>query len=181
MNDRDGVQGLPRSFHILFIGFMGSGKTTVSKKLGVMLSRRVIDVDQLISRRSGKSIPEMFDEMGEEGFRRRETSVLESLLLEAPAIVACGGGVCTCEENRELLRRLGTVVYLEVSADEAISRISRPETRPLLVNGGDPAALLQSRVADYEACADVTVDTCGKTPKRICEMAAEALWERGAL
>lgn len=179
MRDSDNAKDLSRAFHILFIGFMGSGKTTVSKRLGKMLSRRVIDVDQLISKRSGQSIPEMFEEAGEEAFRQRETSVLESLLLETPAIVACGGGICTRRENRELLGRLGTVVYLKVSADEAISRISRPETRPLLVDGGDPAALLQSRLADYEACADITLDTCGKTPDRICEMVAEALWELG--
>lgn len=168
-----------RAYHILFIGFMGSGKTTVSKLLGEMLLRHVIDVDKLISRRCGMSIPEIFEAFGEEGFRARETSVLESLLLEVPSIVSCGGGVCGCPENRALLGRLGTVVYLQVDADEAVRRITHPETRPMLSGDVSPADLLASRLEDYESCAQVTVDTAGKTPDEVCEEVAAALWDIG--
>jgi shikimate kinase len=177
----DGHTRPDRAYHILFIGFMGSGKTTVSKLLGRMLSRRVIDVDQLISRRSGKTIPELFELYGEEGFREREMSALESLLLEPPCIVSCGGGVCTRPENREMLKRLGAVVYLEVDADEAVSRISRPESRPLLSGDTPPAELLASRIADYEACATFSVDTSGKTPNEVCDIVGEELWRRRLL
>lgn len=181
MNDVPASSRLPdRAFHILFVGFMGSGKTTVSKLLGEMLSRRVIDVDKLISRRCGMSIPEIFEEFGEEGFRERETSALESLLLEAPSIVSCGGGVCGRPENRALLSRLGTVVYLQVNADEAVRRITHPETRPMLSGDTPPAELLASRLADYESCAQITVDTTGKTPAEVCEEVAAALWGVGA-
>ena len=169
-----------QAYHILFIGFMGSGKTTVSRLLGKMLSRHVIDVDKLISRRCGMSIPEIFDVFGEEGFRTRETSALESLLLEIPSIVSCGGGVCGRPENRALLARLGTVVYLQVEADEAVQRIMHPETRPMLSGDIPPAELLASRLADYESCAQVTVDTAGKTPDEVCEEVAAALWDIGA-
>ncbi|NTU89947.1 MAG: shikimate kinase, partial [Actinobacteria bacterium] len=156
-----------KAFHILFVGFMGSGKTTVSSRLGRMFSRRVIDLDKLIARRAGKSIPKIFAEEGQEGFRYRETAALESLLSELPCIVSCGGGVVIREENRALLKKLGTVVYLQVGASEAVSRISHPESRPLLSGPLSPAEILKERLPLYEEVADITVDTSGRSIEEV--------------
>lgn len=171
-----------KGFHILFIGFMGSGKSTVSRRLGRMFKRRVIEQDLLIEKRTGKSIPEIFADEGESGFRAREHSVLESLLLEKdPCIISCGGGVVCGEGNIELLGQLGTVVYLEVTPDEVRRRIRSTDSRPLLNDWEDAGGLLEERRALYERAADITFDTSGKTADEVTNQIGEMLWERGWL
>ncbi len=171
--------GPGKGFHILFVGFMGSGKTTVSRKLGRMFSRRVVDLDKLIVRRAGIDIPQIFEREGEEGFRFRETAALQSMANELPCIISCGGGIVLREENRRLLQQLGTVVYLKVGADEAASRISRPETRPLLK--GDPSGILAGRIRFYEEVADIMVDTSGVPADEVVNIVGELLWKRGLI
>lgn len=170
-----------KSYHIVFIGFMGSGKSTVARKLGSMFSKRVVDLDKLIAKRARKSIPEIFADEGEEGFRFREKAALESMLDEVPCIVSCGGGVVTREENIELLKRLGTIVYLQVDAAEAVSRISNPESRPLLQGPVSAEEMLQTRLPLYEQAADITVDTSGKTIDDVVNETGELLWKKGLL
>jgi len=170
-----------RGYHILFIGFMGAGKSTVARKLGRMFNRRVVDLDKLVERRAGKPIPAIFTDEGEEGFRFREHAALESMLDDTPCIVSCGGGVVERADNRELLARLGTVVYLQVDPAEAVSRISHPETRPLLSGPVPPAEVCSRRAPLYEASADIIVDTGGKRIDDVVNEVGESLWQRGLL
>ena len=181
MSAEASVEQEERAFHILFVGFMGSGKTTVARELGKMFSKRVIELDRLISRRAHKSIPQIFADEGEEGFRFREHAALETLFDELPAIVSCGGGIVERADNRALLSRLGTVVYLEVTTECALSRISHPETRPLLNGPVPPEKLLEERRPLYEEVADVTVDTTGKTVEDVVYETGELLWKKGIL
>lgn len=166
---------------IVLIGFMGSGKTTVSALIGRALSLPVVDVDALVEREAGCDVPQIFADWGEAGFRERETAVLRRLLDAPPCVISCGGGVCTEEANRELLPRLGVVIYLEVSADEALARITDPSTRPNLAGREQTAALLASRRADYERCATFSIDTSGKTPEEVCASAVCELRRRGVI
>jgi shikimate kinase len=163
--------------HILLIGFMGSGKSTVGRALAERVRRPFVDLDETIVAGSGKSIASIFADDGEAAFRACEHAALAALGGRPSSVVACGGGVVLSEENRALLRRSGTVVYLKVSAEEALARIGDVSGRPLLAGGGAALApaLLASREVLYEACADVVVPTDGRTTSDVAEDVAGRL------
>jgi shikimate kinase len=167
--------------HIILIGFMGSGKSTVARRLARLEKMNSIDMDSYLEREANMTIPRIFELEGEEGFRARELDFLHSLARRDRCILSCGGGVVVCAESRALLRKLGTVVYLKVEADEAVSRISRPETRPLLSSMTPPAEILASRLQYYEEAADMTVDTGGRSIYQVVCAVQRALRARGKL
>ncbi|HEX9092807.1 MAG TPA: shikimate kinase [Coriobacteriia bacterium] len=155
--------------HVLLVGFMGSGKTTVGTLLAERLGMPFVDLDREIVMREARTVSEIFTESGEAAFRVVESSALSALGSSAPSVVACGGGVVLDEGNRALLKRLGTVVYLRVTAEEACARIRDGAGRPLLEDAGRPTAhaLLSARESLYEAVADVSVSTTGRTPDQV--------------
>ncbi|MDR3315565.1 MAG: shikimate kinase [Coriobacteriales bacterium] len=167
--------------HIILIGFMGAGKSSVARRLARFEGMSSIDMDKYIAREAGMSIPEIFDTEGEEGFRQRELAFLGSMLTRERTILSCGGGVIVREESRELLRQLGTVIYLKVDAAEAISRISQPSTRPLLSGATPPAELLAARVQYYEDVAQLTINTQGRTILQVTQAVQRALRSEGKL
>jgi shikimate kinase len=167
--------------HLIFIGFMGSGKSSVARRLARFERMSCIDMDAYIERETGMSIQKIFELEGEEGFRARELEFLYSMLVRQRSILSCGGGIVVRDASRELLRQLGTVVYLEVDAEEAVSRISRPETRPLLSGPSSPAEILASRLRYYEEAADIVIDTRGRSIYQVVNMAQHALRARGKL
>jgi shikimate kinase len=167
--------------HIIFIGFMGSGKSSVARRLARFEKMMSIDMDVYIEREAGMSVSAIFEAEGEEGFRAREFDFLRSMLVRDRCILSCGGGVVAREESRDLLKRLGTIVYLEVDADEAISRISRPSTRPLLSGPIPPAEILASRLRYYEDAADLAVDTRGRSISQVVSAVQRVLCARGKL
>lgn len=158
--------------HLFLVGFMGSGKSTVGRLVAQRLSRPFVDLDGLVEREAQRPIAEIFATEGEEGFREMESSALLSLEGLEPAVVACGGGVVLRPANRSALKRLGKVVYLKVTAGEAVARIDDVSTRPLLAGpGGTLAAtsLLAARESLYTSVADLAVDTMGKAPEQIAD------------
>jgi shikimate kinase len=168
------------SRHVLLIGFMGSGKSTVGRIVGESLGLRFLDLDERVVSWEGRSIADIFAADGEPAFRVAESAALAALAEAESTVVACGGGIVLDDANRSLLKRLGTVVYLVVSAEEALARIGDTSGRPLLV-GGDVAmasALLRSREALYEATADLTVPTEGRTPREVAEALLAMLGSR---
>jgi shikimate kinase len=157
---------------------MGAGKSTVSDLVARKLRRARIDLDEVITREAGRPIAEIFEQDGEDAFRDMESDALRRLADEAPSVVACGGGVVVRPENRALLRELGTVVYLEVTAGEAIARVGDAQTRPLLAGSAGTlaaTALLQARESLYRSVADVVVSTSGRTPTEVAEQVVEAI------
>ena len=147
---------------IVLIGFMGSGKTTIGIRLSYLLKIPVEDTDKLIERKNGCTISEIFERQGEEVFREKETQLLRELAETGFArILSVGGGTPLREENRELLKRCGTVVYLRVSPETVFQRLKGDSSRPLL-QCEDPLGrireLLARRRDQYEACADVIID-----------------------
>jgi shikimate kinase len=164
--------------HVFLIGFMGAGKSTVGRMVAAGLGMPFRDLDRDIEERSGRSVPEIFADDGEPRFRQLENEELASLAEAADSVVACGGGVVVDDRNRSLLKSLGTVVYLRVSASEALARVGSAEGRPLLA-GPDPLGaadtLLASRECLYEAAADVVVDTAGLAPAQVADKVVTAL------
>lgn len=167
---------------VFFIGFMGAGKTSVARRLARTCGVASVDMDTYIERREGKKVKDIFAESGEEGFRAVETQVLQELAAASdPMLVSCGGGVVVTPANHEAFREGGFVVYLEVTADEAASRISDTSTRPLFQNLEAARARCAERLPLYEACADVTVSTAGKSVAAIAAQVQRILEKEGIL
>lgn len=148
--------------NVVLIGFMGSGKTTVGLRLSYGLKRAIEDTDKLIEKKEGRSINEIFADDGEAYFRNCETELLRELCsTRKNKIISVGGGTPVKEENRALLKQLGTVIYLRIRPETVFERLRYDETRPLLA-GPNPlekiCALMDQRSAAYEECADYIVD-----------------------
>lgn len=159
--------------NVILIGFMGCGKTTVGLKLSYRLRRAVIDTDKEIEKDEGCSISEIFEKEGEEAFRNKETACLKKLTETTnDKIVSVGGGLPMREENRELLHKLGQVVYLKAKAETIYERLKYDTTRPLL-QGEDPQdkinRLLMARASYYEQAADVIIDVDEKSFDQILD------------
>jgi shikimate kinase len=161
---------------LLLVGFMGAGKTTVGMLVAQRLGRPFIDLDGWIEQDTGRTVAELFAEVGEDGFREAEFEALQEAAARPDAVVACGGGIVTYGPSLEMLTESNEVVYLSVTADECLARVSGElHGRPLL-QGADPAgasALLGLRELLYEEVADFTVDTVGRTPEEIAEQIGE--------
>ena len=108
--------------NIFIIGPMGSGKTTVGKKLAELLGREFFDTDRVIEKRTGVDLGWIFDIEGEESFNKRETTVLEEITTLPDIVLSTGGNVVLSKRNRELLSARGFVVYLSTSLDEQFFR-----------------------------------------------------------
>ncbi len=165
--------------HIILIGFMGAGKTTVGRSLSRRLQRQLLDTDAMIEARAGMSVSRIFETEGEASFRRTESEVLSGLAQRrSPVIVSTGGGMPLREENRRMLRQMGHVVYLRVKPETVCARLASDTSRPLL-QGGDRKekirALLAERGPVYEAAAHIAVDTDRKRPDQIAEEILKAL------
>ena len=158
--------------HIFLIGFMGTGKSTVSRRLKNLLKVREIDMDQAIVRESGMRIPEMFERFGEAYFREKETQMLRTLSARAPAVISCGGGTVLRPENVEIMKNSGKIVLLTATPETVFRRVRYGRERPILnghMNVAYIAQLMDKRRAAYESACDVRVSTDNKTPEAIAE------------
>jgi shikimate kinase len=148
--------------NIILIGFMGSGKSSIGKRVAKQLGFQFLDTDHLASERAGLSITEIFAQRGEAAFREVETSVLVSLGHLKRCVVSTGGGIVIREENRRLLREMGFVVGLTATEDVIFERVSRNDKRPLLQTE-DPrktlSELFAARLPFYRETAHFTLDT----------------------
>lgn len=150
--------------HVVLVGLMGTGKSTVGRRVAARLERAFIDADEALVTRAGRSIAEIFAADGEDAFRDLEADVLQWLLAEErPAIVASGGGVVLRETSRQRLQQpTVTTVWLTASPAFLASRVSPKPHRPLL-STDEPtldvlARLHAERAPLYEEVADLTID-----------------------
>ena len=118
--------------NIVLIGFMGSGKTTIGRKLAVRLGYRFVDMDRFIEEEQQCKIAQIFEERGEAAFRSLETGLLKRLKKAENTVVSTGGGVVTIEGNIEIIRSIGISIYLKAGIDNIFERVSRNNKRPLL-------------------------------------------------
>ena len=120
---------------IFIIGFMGSGKSTCGKELAAKLGLKFLDLDEQIAAETGRSVGELFDKDGEEEFRRLENNALKALLDKDEMVIAAGGGTPCYFNNMELMNRNGITVYLKMSVDSLVERLSASTAdRPLIRN-----------------------------------------------
>jgi shikimate kinase len=150
--------------HVVLVGLMGSGKSTVGKRLAARLDRPFVDADHALEEALGRTIGEVFAAEGEAWFRDEEARHLEHLLAEpTPQVVAAGGGVVLRPENRERLQRDDvTVVWLRAEPAFLASRAEAKPHRPLLASGAPALEVFERMEAErrplYEEVADLTVD-----------------------
>lgn len=148
---------------IALIGFMGTGKTAVGKALAEKLGKEFFELDPLIEKKAGKTIPAIFKEDGEIAFREFEIEAIKEVSKERNAVIACGGGVVLNKINIDRLKEEAVIVCLTASPRVILRRTSRDaEERPLLTVA-NPALtikeLLRFRRPFYERAADTTVNT----------------------
>ena len=151
--------------NIILVGYMGCGKSTVGRKAARALEYQFLDTDSVIEEEEGMSITKLFETKGETYFREKETEFLRRLLVGPKGnIIATGGGLPMREDNPELLKELGTVIYLKPTIDTLVTRLSGDKTRPLLQNVNireKVETMLAVRGPVYEAVADVVLETDG--------------------
>ena len=156
--------------NIFIVGPMGSGKSTVGKIISSELFLNFFDTDEEIETRTGASIDWIFDLEGEDGFRKRETKVLEEMVKQNSIVLSTGGGIILSETNRELLSSRGTVFYLATPIGVQLERTSKDKDRPLLKDG-DPGEILKNlhiaRESLYEEVSDYTVNTENKSSQQV--------------
>ncbi|HEY4744118.1 MAG TPA: shikimate kinase [Desulfuromonadaceae bacterium] len=159
---------------VILTGFMGSGKSSVGKRLAKRLGCPFVDLDAVIVAEAGKSINAIFAEAGEPAFRALETACLERVLRQGRGVVATGGGVVVAEANRELMAHHGIVVNLKASLSHVLERLGDATDRPLY-GGQDAAERVGALMAEREqfyGVADIRIDTDDKSVE---DVAAEIL------
>ena len=151
---------------IVLVGPMGSGKTTIGRRLARELNQDFFDTDHEIIDKTGVTIDHIFDIEGEKGFRERESKILENLCQMSNIILATGGGIVIVPKNRKILKNAGLVVYLYSSVDQLLMRTAKSKTRPLLENSTDRkktiTELIKVRDVYYREVASLVIDTTGK-------------------
>lgn len=150
------------SGNIILVGMMGAGKSTMGRVLAKHTGKQYIDSDVEIQNRTGVSIPYIFDVEGEDGFRQRESAVIEDVLCKENIVLATGGGAILSSGNRKRMAGNGIIVYLQASVNELWQRTRHDKNRPLLQTGNPQeklAELFCQRDPLYMEVADVVIQT----------------------
>lgn len=129
-----------RNSIIYLAGFMGAGKSTIGPILANTIGWNFYDLDKVIEKRKGKKVREIFEQEGEDSFRKTEREELEKLVRERKIIISLGGGTLANEENFKLIKNTGTIFYLKASPEAIYRRLKYKRDRPaLFINGDFPA------------------------------------------
>lgn len=168
--------------NIVLIGLMGAGKTTVGRRLARRHSLPFLDTDHEIEQRCGASVATIFDLEGEDGFRRRESRIIEEVMALTGHVITTGGGAILAEENRKALQQ-GFVIYLDADPEHLWLRLKHDQTRPLLKQSADPrttlVALHAKRDPLYRSIADMIVPTTRASVSVVMRAIEQGLTQAG--
>lgn len=154
----------PSCQNIILVGFMGCGKSTVGREIGLQLNYPLVDTDTLIVESVGKTVAKIFSQHGEQYFRDLETDLLSQILASdcRNQIISTGGGLPLREQNRVMLKKLGYVVWLKAGVDTVLERTGKSKHRPL-INEPNPREkikrMLDERESIYADVADIAIST----------------------
>ena len=157
--------------NIVLTGFMGTGKTSVGKRLAKELNLKFVDTDDLIEKEAGASIKEIFAKFGEGYFRRLESKVINEISSHTDMVISTGGGAVVNLLNLETFKKSSIIISLIASMDTILLRIGNGDERPLISQGDAKEAvsnLLKVREPFYKK-ADFIIDTTGKTVSEVVE------------
>ena len=158
--------------NIYLVGPMGAGKSTIGRVLAAELHLSFRDSDKVIEDRTGADIPWIFDMEGEEGFRERESAVLNELAKGQDVVIATGGGIILLAQNRDVMKSSGYVCYLTASIEQLVERTARDKKRPLL-QVDNPRQKIIDLVALrdplYREAADFVINTDRRSPKLVAQ------------
>jgi shikimate kinase len=167
-----------RGPHVLLIGMMGTGKTSMGRRLADRLAAPFVDSDVELVKQAGMTVTEYFAQFGEPAFRELESTVIAEICARTNRhVIAFGGGAVMSPTNREVIRTAGTVVWLRATPETIIHRVGDARTRPLLRE--DPEGLVRKydavRRPIYAETAHVTVDVDGQTPRAVVDACLKEL------
>ncbi|MDF1825388.1 MAG: shikimate kinase [Verrucomicrobiales bacterium] len=160
-----------RPRNLILIGFMGTGKTTIGKRVAKSLGFKFVDTDSLIEKKAGKPIVQIFKDSGEDAFRSLETEILKECGRKSGQVISTGGGIVTRPENLELLKEAGYVIWLKASPEIIFERVSRNRSRPLLQTGNPQKTiddLLSKRAGLYAGAQHLSINTDELTMEETC-------------
>ncbi len=162
---------------VVLVGFMGTGKTTVGRRLAERLGLAFADMDAVIAERAGKPIAQLFAEEGEPAFRRREHALVRELAIRRGLVVAAGGGVVLNQDNLRDFSAAGCLVCLRAEPEELLRRLAADTDRPLLAHPDREdrlRALLRARQPLYDAIP-IQVETTGRTVNEVVDAIVQRL------
>lgn len=165
--------------NIALVGFMGSGKTAVSKKLAAFLKRDFISTDEIIVEREKRSISDIFKDSGERYFRDLEKSVINEVSQKNNLVIDCGGGIVLQKENIDRLKQNGLIFYLRATPEVILERTKGQGHRPLL-NVPDPKQKIKELLRErenYYRQADLTIETSNRSIDSVVQEILKVLEE----
>jgi shikimate kinase len=166
--------------NLVLLGFMGTGKSALGRRLAALTSRPFLDMDAELERRAGRPISRIFAEAGEEAFRRMESQLAAEWGPRDGTVIACGGGVVLREENLRALGQNGVLVCLTARPEVILERTARSKKRPLLA-GENPAQKIRDLLAvraPFYAKIPIQVDTSDLDPDSLADRILDA-WAAG--
>jgi shikimate kinase len=176
--DRDALRAAIGARAVVLVGMMGSGKSSVGKRLGARLGLPFVDADTEIETAAGMTIPEIFAQRGESEFRDGERRVIARILAtRAPLVLATGGGAFMNADTRARVAELGISIWLKADAEVLMRRVRKRSNRPLL-RTADPEATMRRMLAEREpiyAQADITLISRDDPHEVVVEAALGAL------
>jgi len=156
--------------NIFIVGSMGSGKTSIGKMLAKNNNLSFLDTDHEIIRSCGYSIPDIFEEFGEEHFRSLETEQLRKMNAIENHIISTGGGIILRDDNKKLMKDLGIIIFLDININSQIARVKNRKNRPLLNNKNlkdNLLSLKKTRDPIYKKISNYIIDVSGKERDQI--------------